>query len=561
MNWHFAYTPYIWPMLACAAFTMLLAIYAWRRRSVPGALPFAIAVLAAVPWAVAAALQLAVADIPAKILLFKFEALWVLVGTTALLCFALDYAGLGRWLNRRTITLLVIPILIQTVLIFTNDATHWIWLSFAFGEYVQPVYGIGSWISTGYGYLLVVLNVFILLWLFVRSPRHRQPVALILLCRMATASSFVFIVNNQNPFAPMDPTILTIAFTSGVWAFALFHFRIFDPIPVARAAVIEQMQDGMLVLDTLQKIVDLNSAAAKILNLPATGLRGHNVAEILPAGAAISAGETQTEISVGAGSALRHYELNRSLLKDRSNVLLGHLLLLHDVTEQRRAQAQLMDQQRALATLKEREQVARELHDELSQELAFINVQAQATRELMAAGQYGQATAHLERLAGMARETYADVRGQISKLSLAILPDEGLVGVLRRFIELFNRMYGIQAELIVTDNQSSISLERTAEAQLLRIIQEAFTNIRKHACAKNVQVYLATDQGCVKLTVADDGVGFDPDGLAGNGESFGMRIMRERAAEIGGSFQVQSEAGGGTRIVVRVPAAADRSKG
>ncbi len=141
-------------------------------------------------------------------------------------------------------------------MILTNDFHHLIWLSFSFDGYVQQVRGTGFWILIGYGYLLVALHVITLLWLFVRSPLHRWPVGLILLGRLLTATAYFLGATNRNPFAPMDLTILTVNLSSGLYTLALFRFRMLDLIPVARETVIEQMREGMLVLDAQRRIVE-----------------------------------------------------------------------------------------------------------------------------------------------------------------------------------------------------------------------------------------------------------------------------------------------------------------
>ncbi len=558
MTLYYEYTPYIWPMLASAGFNAALGLYAWRRRKVPGALPFAILMLFMSQWAMGAALELAAIDIPTKIFWFKFQYFWQGPVIAIGLWFVLEYAQLNRFLTRRNLILLFAFPLAGSLLILTNDAHHWIWLGFSFDQGIQPLRGSGNWILTSVGILLTLMNFPVLIWLFIRSPQHRWPAALILCGQLVVRAAYVFDVANVNPFAPMDPTVLATNFSATMYAISLFGFRMFDPIPVARRTVIEQMQEGMLVLDMAQKIVDLNLAAEKLLGFPAAYIRGRDAAEVLPAYAGVNeqtddTSTAQSEIELGTGATARYCTLHLSPLKDRSGHTLGYLILLHDMTEQKRAQAQLMEQQRALAALKEREQVARELHDELSQELAFINLQAQAASELLTAGETLQARAHLARLAEVARETQVDVREQISKLSLSILPEEGFIGALRRFLEAFHRTYEIQAELIFPEGQLTVLLEPTAEVQLLRIVQEAFTNIRKHACARSARVSMAMESDGMELVIEDDGNGFDLRQRAENGETFGLRIMRERAAEIGGSLQVESEAGRGTRVIVRIP--------
>jgi signal transduction histidine kinase len=227
--------------------------------------------------------------------------------------------------------------------------------------------------------------------------------------------------------------------------------------------------------------------------------------------------------------------------------------MLRDVTEQKKIQAQLLEQQRALARSQERESLARDLHDELSQDLSFINVEAQAVCDELAAGQVEQAGADLQRLAKISREAQVDVRGQITRLSLDALSKEGFPAALRRFVDSFWSMYGIQAELCLSQGQQEYFLEPTVEVQLLRIVQEAFTNIRKHADAQNVRVMLDNQPGRMILSIEDDGVGFDPAQNADGRATFGLRIMSQRAAEMGGSVTVHSNPGSGTRVVVEVP--------
>jgi two-component system, NarL family, nitrate/nitrite sensor histidine kinase NarX len=93
----------------------------------------------------------------------------------------------------------------------------------------------------------------------------------------------------------------------------------------------------------------------------------------------------------------------------------------------------------------------------------------------------------------------------------------------------------------------------TAEVQLLRFVQEAFANIRKHARAKHVQVSLRTDPDCIVLSIEDDGVGFDPEKRSRSPTSFGLGIMSQRAAEVSGRVDVKSALGKGTQVIIEVP--------
>ncbi len=217
-------------------------------------------------------------------------------------------------------------------------------------------------------------------------------------------------------------------------------------------------------------------------------------------------------------------------------MVVGYLLLLHDITAQKQAQAKFLEQQRSLAMLHEREQLARELHDGLGQVLGYIKIQGQAARDLLAqnkASRGGQRPgAAGGGGAGRAGRCARVHHGSYRHVSQSIR----FSSTLQKYLETFGQRYQLRTELIAPPEWSDEILEPTAEMQLLRIIQEALTNARKHAQAKGVQVSIELCDSNVKVIIADDGVGFDPE-FVGNDEDqkYGLGFMRQRAQEVGGS--------------------------
>ena len=557
MTWNFAYTPLIWPSALTALLMMALSVYAWHRRGVPGALPFAIASLFAAIWITGSVLQIAAVDLTTKIIWFKFQGVWQLPTITALTCFLLEFAWPGRYLTRRNLILLSIPCLLFLGMALTNETYHLAWYGFTYDGMVVPNRGLGNWVIVAYGFGLAIVNIIVFVWLFLRSPQNRWLAVLMWVSLVAAWVIYLLEATGRiNSFFPIEVLVNALSFL--VYTIALFRFRILDPIPLAHQMAIEQLDAGMLILDPNGRIISLNPAGAKILGTPARQLIGRQIQNLLPVCAGLVenapiSGTNRIEISLNTGSKTRHYQLDCSPLYDWRRLVVGLLILLYDVTAQKQAQAQLIEQQQVLATLKEREQVARELHDELAQELAMINVQAQLVSGLLESGEEDQARHQLQLLAKAARDSQVDVRGQIRKLSLSIDPEEGILGALNRFLDMFRQMYGIEAELISPDLQPTISLAPMVEVQLLRIVQEAFTNIRKHAHAKKVLLFMTSEASCLKLIIEDDGIGFDPGCLPSPSHSFGLGIISARAKEVGGSVDVHSNPGQGTRIVVVVP--------
>lgn len=554
----YEYTPYIWPMLVAAGTLGGLAVYALRRRSIPGALPFAMMTLLALPWALGAAMEIAAVDRADKVFWIKFHSVWDVPVMSAGLWFALDYANLNRWLTRRALGLLAVPPLLLILLVLTNDSHRLIWSGFGLEGEVQALRGPASWVFIDYGLVLGVATSLIFVWLFLRSPLHRWPAAFFLAGYVIHRTAYMLDIANANPVAPVDPTMLVAPLVVGMYAVALFQFQMFDLAPVAYGTIVEQIREGVLVLDRRHRIADLNRAAEKILGISGGHVRGTLASQALAAHPGLAAWiaaprAMPSEITIGTGADARHYSVRCSPLRDRGGSR-GCLVLLYDLTEEKRANALLVEQQRALATLSERDRVARELHDSLGQVLGFLKMQAQAARRLLTQDKPTEADVYLAQLVAAAQEAHVDVREYIVRARADFPPDGGFLSAMERYLQRFQGSSGISTRLVVTPDLAGHPFEPMVAAQLLPIIQEALTNVRKHAGAREVEITLTRVGGRAEAIVRDDGTGFDPAMLETDaGQRYGLRFMRERAEEVGGTVQVRSAPGHGTEIVILVP--------
>jgi PAS domain S-box-containing protein len=402
--------------------------------------------------------------------------------------------------------------------------------------------------------LFEIINLIVFGWLFLHSPQHRWPVVLMVLGQFVGRTLYT-LVKAEVFQSTLPLEFFGMGFEFLIYAIALFGFHILDPIPTARNMVIEQLHTGMLVLDNQTTLASLNPAAATILGTTAKLARGQPIRDLLPAYPAGPCKElTETDLSLQVGGETRDYVLTISQLKDFRGLQAGSLVMLRDVTEQKQTQAQIMAQQRALATLQERERVARELHDGIGQVLGYVKLQAQAARDRLAQGQSAAADGCLEQLISVAQDAHADVREYILGAKATSSGQPGFLAALRQYLQRFSELYGLRAGLIEPPAWNDALLEPTVAAQLLRIIQEALTNVRKHAQATCVQVILQFDGTCAQVIVQDDGIGFDPALLPNEmGQKYGLGFLCERAAEVGGSIAIHSAPGQGTRVVVDVP--------
>jgi hypothetical protein len=181
MNWPYLYTPDIWPALITLALVIYLGTYSWRRRNIPAAKPFATACFLGVLWVLGVILELTAVDFSTKVFWVNFQTIWHLPVAATVTCFIVQYAGLGRWLTRSTYVLLFIIPFLSVLVIVTNNFHHLMWTGFRMNGSVIASPGKLFWVLNSYIYLLGILNFAVLIWLAVRSPGHRLPVAIIVL--------------------------------------------------------------------------------------------------------------------------------------------------------------------------------------------------------------------------------------------------------------------------------------------------------------------------------------------------------------------------------------------
>jgi PAS domain S-box-containing protein len=570
MTGAYAYTPAIWPPLVAAVLLAAIGVYAWRRRDVPGGRPFVAMSVLSILILLGIALEVSAVAPATKLAWYRFQFVLIIAAVTPVTCFVLDYAHPGRWLTRRNLVLLSIPGFICMLLVVMDDS-QLIWRRLEMGAdgSVALTYAPAGVLLVAYGVSMFLLYLAVFLWLFVRSPQHRWPVAIMLLGMIGSRAAFLLDIAQPRAFSPLDLSVVVVLLPWITYAIAMFGFHILDPLPAARQAVFEQMQAGVVVFDAGWQVVRLNPAAERILGV-GTGV-AHKMTwrQLLPPGAHLpdlhdaspqdaGAATDLPEMTFGSSSNARQYAPSLSPLRDFRGLLMGYLLMLRDVTEERRAQAETLAQQWAKAVLQEREQLAHELHDGLSQSLAFLNLQAQTAGLYLQADQDEDAQASLARLSEVSREMQGDVRELIGNLLVVSLPAEGFCATLHQIATHYEEQHGLAVRLDMDPYAEvlcdSSLMPPAVGVQLVRIVQEALANVRQHAGApEQVSVQMRVDNGQVHLAVTDDGAGFDPDARGLAGRRYGLQVMRRRAERIGGQFAVHTAPGHGTRVEVCVP--------
>jgi PAS domain S-box-containing protein len=381
-NLRWQQTPYMAPLLIAAAISAALAFFAWRRRPAPGAMPFMSLMLAVAIWSTGYAFELSSVDLPTAIGWLKVEYVGIVAVPLTWLIFVLDHTGREKWVTRRNLGLLSAGPLVTLALAWTNEMHGLLWHDMrldASGSFSWLSYSFGPWLwgYTAYSYLLILLGVLLLIRTFVHAPRlyQVQAWALVAGALLSLVGDGVSILG-LSPFPKLYLTPFSFVVLGLIIAWGFFRLRLLDITPVARDAVIENLADGVIVLDGHNRIVDLNPAAEAIIGYSAAKVIGRSaeqllfgqpdlferyrdveqahaeVALVVPVAQGISldgqpaparAVEQPAEQATLADEELgrRYFDLRITPLRDWRGHFRGRLIVLRDITEHRNTEMEL----------------------------------------------------------------------------------------------------------------------------------------------------------------------------------------------------------------------------
>jgi PAS domain S-box-containing protein len=371
-------TPYILPLVITAILLVPLALLLWRRRGAPGVGPLAVLMLGVALWSLTYAISLAQVTLSAQLFWINMSYLGIGLVPASWLAFALEYVGLGAWLTRRRLALLAIEPLLALALAWTNDL-HLLFRTqirlIDVGTYLvlESLLGPAFWLHTVYSYLLTGVGAFLLLRNFVRMPRvYRRQASALLVAVCAPWAGNIMYLSGLNPFPYLDFTPFAFSISAVALAWDLLRFHLFEIVPVARSTVLENMEDGVIVLDARNRLIDINPAAQRITNQRTDAAIGQPAEQVFAAWRELVehywlVHEAHDELTTEDGPAPRAFDLRISPLYDRHGRLTGRIIVFRDITERKDAAAALRHQNEELASL------AREnarLYTAVQQELA-----------------------------------------------------------------------------------------------------------------------------------------------------------------------------------------------
>lgn len=539
----------IWVYLLAAAVLLSLGVYTWRYRQAPAAMCLALSTFARVVWLVALVMITVSPALADKGLWAVIQQLSGLLTIPLALMTALHLTDQRPAVIRAVRIFFIVFIAFFFLAVLTSGWHDWYWRSLpgngsVFGFARGPLHL--AVLVMGYLTLAATLALYLRQAARISGLRRWQALAIPADMLVSMAGHVRWLASPQDPIP-----VLPVAFMLGslVWFAIFFGLRVFNLQELAEATVMRDMNDCLIVTDAQDFIIELNPAAEQLFGQRAAAMVGSRAATAFaPWPALASLAESREaqrgEIALAGG----HYLSRLSLLSGWGGSI-GKAIVLQDIGELKRAQARILEQEKALSIMAERERLGRELHDGPGQVWSYLGLRLRTVETLLAEDRPDTARQELERLISTVGELNADARESIVGLKLAGDTGDDFLGKLRDYLAWYRDSTGLAVELSLPDGPA-VAMTGLQEVQLLRIIQEALTNIRKHAGASRVTVGLGGAGGRNVVWVEDDGCGFDVAATPEAKASFGLKIMAERAEEAGGRLAIESTVGGGTRVTV-----------
>lgn len=342
-------------LLTVALISIVVAVIAWRRRFAPGGLALVIFMLAMAWWSATYALFWA--DF------YPFGHFWldvtylgVVIVIPAFFIFVLQFTHRDHWLTRPLVALLIIqPVL--TIVILWTDPWHGLFFGGQRSTTDSTIYagGPGFWVNIIYAYSINLFAILLLIKSFVTTRAlYRRQIGLVLLAAFIPWGANIISLVHLNPLPELDLTPLAFTLTGVIIAFSLLQYRFLDVVPVARDKLIENMKEGILVVDNQGRVVDVNLALKELLGVKLSSPIGQKAAELFPIWDQLQSGSKAEDSSgqeiVMPGSPARYMNVQSIGLKDRQQKEQGKLIILRDITTQKQLER---EREELISTLQE----------------------------------------------------------------------------------------------------------------------------------------------------------------------------------------------------------------
>lgn len=355
MNWQYTSLTPLLGLVALGSF--IIAIVSWRRRPVPGSTPLAMSMLCVGIWSLSYAVQLAAIDIQINTFWGQVKFLGIVFLPLAWLYLSVEYNGPEKWLTKPRLALLAIIPVATLLLVWTNQLHGLIWSRIRFEEKNGLVlqhfeHGAGFWLFTAYAFLLLTVSTILFLHSLIRArPAYRKQIRIMVAGALIPWIGMLLHPAKLTPIYPVDLAPFAFALSGLLAIWGLSRGKLFDLVPVQHKAILEGIQDCIIVLDAQNRILEANSAAQKLFSQPIAEAIGQVINQVwsekeLPLhclnGNANDCNDfDDCEVTLTLGEETHVYSVRRSTLSDDKGALVNRVVVFHDITSRKQASAML----------------------------------------------------------------------------------------------------------------------------------------------------------------------------------------------------------------------------
>lgn len=602
------YSTVIISLCFAAGISALVSYSAWRLRHTSGAVAVTMAwMMASISaWIVLYAIDIGAADRGLQYFGYRAKFMFVIIVPVFWFAFALHYTGRGSWLTRSRARLLIIPPILSMLMVGTNQWHHLMWASHFLADgggflVIQSVPGIWFWVHAVYSYSLILISCYLLFRQFTGAPGlyRRQLTAMFIAVAFPLVGNAIVTLDSSQI---LDPTPFAFLISGVALTWGLLRFQLLDLAPVARDAVIDGMTDGMIVLDNLGRVVDLNAAARQVIQKPSEEVIGKPVSEVI--GLLSQQPElleryrsldgAQGEIEMGEAGAHRYLDVRVSPLNDRKGRLTGRVIVFRDITERKQAEQQIQAQNEALVKANEELALARRQAEHATQlKSQFLATMSHELRtplnavigytEIQLAGMAGSLTAeqeeyqarvlaNAEHLLGLINDVLDLSKIEAGRMDLVEKPFNVAAWV--RDIALQNQVLADEKGLVF-EVELDLHLPECINgdaARLKQIVINLLSNAFKFTEVGKVHFQVCrNDRESWKIIISDTGIGIPAHAQDTvfeefrqldsssrrqySGTGLGLAIVRKLVLMMGGSIRLKSETGKGSTFFITLPLA------
>ncbi|MCK9639776.1 MAG: ATP-binding protein [Prolixibacteraceae bacterium] len=342
-------TPYFYFYLSGAILSFILAILGWWMRPAKGTTYFSLMALGVGFWTLGHLLGFFNTDLAWKLIMLRIEYFGNITSAYFWVLFAISYTQYNRWQTKRTFFLLALVPLITFIQILTIEQHSIFYKSYGLAfedgliRFVKE-YNFGFYLWAIYGYIMILTGGIILIAAIINNPGvYRRQVIPIVSSAVFLIIPNLLYITGKNPISPYDPTPLTFTIAGIICLLLLRQGRLFDLVPVAHHLVFKNVKSGVIIIDKMTRILEMNRAAENIIGCSQDKVLGIPLLQFLPEYKDLMTDNNLKEkkIEIEVGSDKRIYEIQITSLIENTNEIAGEIIMFYDITDLKRTQDEL----------------------------------------------------------------------------------------------------------------------------------------------------------------------------------------------------------------------------